>query len=316
MENTPSASPQEPITTTYFLRPWRSMVLQRGWPTLRYLMHTEAHTFAFSVAANAILSFFPFLVLMAWLIRGVLHSQLMFDTMMDLLRDHLPAGQELVVRNLSSHGKHVKIASAVLLLITSSGVFLPLEVAFNRIWGFARNRSYLGNQLVSFGLAFGCGLLALLSTAFAAGNKYILGYILVNSRNVVFQTAVFIMLKMFAIVASACIFFFVYWILPNGKVSPRQVLPAAVAMGVLWQLARYLYVLALPWLNFKEVYGPFVTSVTLMFWAFLSGLMVLAGANLAAVGPEPIKTSAEPKPDIKPAVVLPAVVPENTTPVS
>jgi membrane protein len=40
--------------------------------------------------------------------------------------------------------------------------------------------------------------------------------------------------------------------------------------------------MALPWLNFQEVYGPFALSVSMMFWAFLSGLLLLAGANLSA----------------------------------
>ena len=37
---------------------------RHGWSTLRYLTQTEVHTYAFSVAANAILSFFPFIVLL------------------------------------------------------------------------------------------------------------------------------------------------------------------------------------------------------------------------------------------------------------
>jgi uncharacterized BrkB/YihY/UPF0761 family membrane protein len=47
-------------------------------------------------------------------------------------------------------------------------------------------------------------------------------------------------------------------------------------------LGKYLYILALPWLDFKAVYGPFALSVTLMFWAFLSGLLLLGGAHLSA----------------------------------
>jgi membrane protein len=35
-------------------------------------------------------------------------------------------------------------------------------------------------------------------------------------------------------------------------------------------------------LDFEEVYGPFALSVSLMFWAFLSGLLLLTGAHLAA----------------------------------
>jgi uncharacterized BrkB/YihY/UPF0761 family membrane protein len=89
-------------------------------------------------------------------------------------------------------------------------------------------------------------------------------------------------LKIFATAASIAIFFLIYWILPHGKVGPRSVLPAAVAMGILWEVSKYIYIKALPWLDFREVYGPFAISVTLMFWAFLSGLMLLAGAHLAS----------------------------------
>jgi len=48
-------------------------------------------------------------------------------------------------------------------------VFLPLEVAFNRIWGFAKNRSYLGNQIISLLLAFACGILAAGIRGFSGG---------------------------------------------------------------------------------------------------------------------------------------------------
>ena len=55
--------------------------------TARYLLRTDVHTFAFSVAANAILSFFPFLLLLMTLIRHVFHSQVMYGVVESLLRD-------------------------------------------------------------------------------------------------------------------------------------------------------------------------------------------------------------------------------------
>lgn len=262
------------------------MLLHRGLPTLKYLMKTEAHTYAFSVAANAILSFFPFMVLLMWLIRNVFHSQTMFNVVVDLLKDHLPAGQDFVIRNLTYLVKtrqSVKMASLVILLITSTGVFVPLEVAFNRIWGFAKNRSYLGNQIISLALAFASGILALASVGLAAGNELVLSFMMRGAENVVFRAATFLTLKVFAMAASIAIFFLIYWLLPNGKVRARSVLPAAVAMGVLWEVGKYLYIKALPWLNFQEVYGQaFSISVALMFWAFISGLMLLAGAHLSS----------------------------------
>ncbi len=59
-------------------------------------------------------------------------------------------------------------------------------------------------------------------------------------------------------------------------------LPTAILVGILWEGAKHLYILALPWLDFQSVYGPFYISVGLMMWAFLSGLLLLAGAHFSA----------------------------------
>lgn len=253
--------------------------------TLKYLLRTEVHTFAFSVAANAILSFFPFVVLLLTLTRRVFHSKTMYNVVVDLLKDYLPAGQEFIIKNLTAlvGAKHrVQLASLLILLVTSTGVFVPLEVALNRIWGFPKNRSYLGNQLVSLVLAFGCGVLALLSVAGTAGNINLLESLLHGHLTLLVHMIGFIVMKIFAIATSITIFFLIYWLLPNGKVAARAVLPSAVITGLLSEMLKHGYILALPWLNFQEVYGPFTLSVTMMFWAFLSGLLLLTGAHLSA----------------------------------
>jgi len=253
--------------------------------TIKYLTRTDVHTFAFSVAANSILSFFPFVVLMMTLIRRVFHSRVMYEVVLQLLRDYLPAGQDFVIRNLNAmvnSRQSVQIFSLIILLVTSSGVFLPLEVALNRVWHIENNRSYLGNQVVSFGLAFACGVLALLSIALTAGPVAFMEFLFRGYGTGFVRLVGFLVMKVFAIAASIAIFFLIYWLLPNGKVPVRAVLPAAIIMGLLSEALKYAYILALPWLNFQEVYGPFSLSVSLMFWAFLSGLLLLAGANLSA----------------------------------
>ncbi len=253
--------------------------------TLKYLLRTEVHTFAFSVAANAILAFFPFVVLLMTLTRRVFHSRVMFDVVVELLRDSLPTGQDFVIRNLSAMtgARHrVQIFSLLMLLISSSGVFLPLEVALNRVWRFAPNRSYLRNQVMSVSLAFGCGVLALLSIAMTAGNVELLQFLLRGHASAFVQLAGFFVMKIFGIAASIAIFFLIYWLLPNGKVPARAVLPAAVITGLLSEALKYVYILAQPWLNFQEAYGPFALAVSMMLWAFLSGLLLLAGAHISA----------------------------------
>jgi membrane protein len=253
--------------------------------TARYLLRTDVHTFAFSVAANAILSLFPFLLLLMTLIRRVIHSQVMYGVVENLLRDYLPTGQEFVIRNLNalveSHHR-AQLFSLVMLLIGSTGIFMPLEVALNRVWGFPNNRSYFGNQLIALGLAFACGSLALLSVGLTAGNVTILRSVLHGYGAWYIQLVGFLTMKVFSIGVSIAIFFLVYWLLPNGKVPAQSVLPAAVITGLLSEALKYAYIFALPFLNFGEIYGPFAISVSLMFWAFLSGMLLLTGAHLSA----------------------------------
>ena len=260
------------------------------WPEvlalLRYMTTTAVHTYAFSVAANVILSLFPFIVLLLTLSRQLFHSRTMELVVADLMKSFLPVGQDFVMRNMQTlaHPRHgTQVFSLVMLLVTSTGVFLPLEVALNSVWGVGKDRSYLHNQAVSLGLAFAVGALAITSVALTAGNRMLFTWIFFgHTDNFVFNSIAFVVLKVCAVLASILIFFLIYWILPNRSIPPRAVLPTAIVVGLSWELAKYLYILALPLLDFQAVYGPFYISVILMMWAFLSGLLLLGGAHFSA----------------------------------
>jgi YihY family inner membrane protein len=244
------------------------------------------HTYAFSVAANVILSLFPFIVLMLTLARQVFHSPAMVAVIADEIRYFLPAGQDFVIRNMTilsrAHGG-VQIASIVMLLISSTGVFIPLEVALNQVWGAKRNRSYLMNQLVSLGLAFAIGTLTLISISLTAAQHSLLSFLFLgNTDNVVFNFLAHWLLQISAVVISVLIFLLIYWVLPNRRLPILAVVPAAVTTGLLWEVAKRIYIALLPLLDFRSVYGPFSVSVSLMMWAFVSGLLMLAGAHYSA----------------------------------
>jgi membrane protein len=252
----------------------------------RYLGRTEVHTYAFSVAANVILSLFPFIVLLLTISRRVFHSRSMEAVVGDMMHSFLPVGQDFIMRNmqlLAHPHKGTQIFSLVMLFVTSTGVFLPLEVALNHVWGVTQNRSYLHNQLVSVGLAFAVGALAMLSVVCSAGQQSLVTWIFFGHvDNFAFKFLAFSFLKIVGGITSILLFFLIYWILPNRSVPARAVMPTAIVAGVSWEIAKHLYVRALPWLDFQSVYGPFYISVGLMMWAFLSGLLLLAGAHFSA----------------------------------
>jgi len=249
-------------------------------------MQTEVHTYAFSVAANAILSLFPFIVMMYTVARRVFHSQSMEVVIGNMVRYYLPTGQDFVVKNMSvvaNAKSSVRVASVVMLLISSNGIFLPLEVALNRVWGVTKNRSYVRNQLVATGLALLVGVLAFASVSVTAFQHAVLTLVFFRHvDNAAFKLAAQSLLQISAGFLSVLLFFFIYWILPNRRLPWIAVLPSALVTGLSWELAKRLYMAALPWLDFRSVYGPFATSVGLMLWAFLTGLLLLAGAHYSA----------------------------------
>ena len=252
----------------------------------RYMTRTEVHTYAFSVAAQVILSLFPFIVLLLTLSQRVFHSEKMADVVGEMMSNFLPNNQEFVMRNmrvLAFGHPQVKVFSLVMLFITVTGVFLPLEVALNSVWGVKKNRSYLHNQIVSLLLACGVAFLAMAAVAASAAQRTVLGWVFFGHiDNVLFNTIANLFLQLVGLAASIGLFFLIYWGLPNRKIPARSVLPTAIVMGILWTIAKYIYILLLPKLNFHEVYGAFDVSVSLMTWAFVSGLLLLAGAYVSA----------------------------------
>lgn len=250
-------------------------------------METEVHVYAFSIAANVLLSFFPFLIVMVSLCRHVLKWRAAEQSIYFALHEYFPDPLGSFIQHnlkwaVDSAGPF-QVASVLLLLFTANGIFEPLEVALNRAWGIRANRSYLKNQLVSLGLIFGCGGLILLSTLMTAVNRQFLADIrMLDSAGLALATE--FAFRFAAVPVSITVLFLVYWILPNAPVPPRAVVPVAVVVGILLEVLKYINLLTWPWLRVKleREYGPFSYSVTILLWSTLGALVVLAGAEYVA----------------------------------
>ena len=258
--------------------------------SLRYLWTTEVHAFAFSIAANALLSFFPFTLLLVTICHTWLHWQGAYDFVVALLRANLPTGADFVIRNLvvvMKARRPVQAASVLLLFITSSGVFLPLEVALNKIWGIRQDRSFLGNFAVSVMLAVGSGLIALASVVLGAVSTAGLPAALGHSPwPGLAAAAARATLETISIPMMVGIYFAIYCALPHGKIPVARALPAALSAALLTEGLRFAFAWVLPAFHFPEVYGPFALSATLLIWAFLGALVLLWGAAFFAFGHE------------------------------
>ena len=284
--------PAEPATLSKWYR-WR----KSGTALIAYLLDSEVHTFAFSVAANAILSFIPFVILLYTLALRVFHSQAMVYVVNDMVNYFLPSAttqQDWLARSIEaaaaiSSRSGVQAISLVMILISCTGIFLPLEVALNQAWGVTKSRNYLYNQTIAFGLA-------LLMVGLGVGSMIVnvnvdkaLAFALVHDpSNFIFRfmnysygALSYVWLAVSTGAACIVFFFTVYWVLPNCKVPWRPVLRTSIITGLVWLISRFIFVSILPHLDLKALYGPFYVSVGLLFWAYISGLILFAGAQFS-----------------------------------
>ena len=263
---------------------------QHGSALVKYLLDSEVHTYAFSVAANAILSFIPFVVLLYTIALSVFHSSAMADVISDMIHYFFPSNQDWIAKNLvleaPRHG--VQLFSLIMILISCTGIFLPLEVALNQAWGVAKSRNYLMNQVVAFGLAILMVALGMISIVLSAAQRTILTFLFFHHvDNFVFRGISDLWLALCTGVACILFFFSIYWLLPNHRVPVRPVLRASIVTGLIWLFAKYGFVAALPHLDLKSMYGPFYVSVGLLFWAYISGLILFAGAQYSVARMKP-----------------------------
>ena len=274
---------------------WR----KSGTALIAYLLDSEVHTFAFSVAANAIISFIPFVVLLYTLALSVFHSQAMKGVVDDMVNYFLPSAtkqsdwlattivSEAVLPLLKHHG--AQLFSLVMILVACTGIFLPLEVALNQAWGVSRSRNYLFNQTIAFGLALLMLGLGVASMVVNVNVDKILAIALVHGSdnwffrilNYSYDALSSLWLTVSTGVASILFFFSVYYVLPNRKVPWRPVFRTSVVTGIVWLISRFIYAAVLPHLDFQSLYGPFYVSVGLLFWAYISGLILFAGAQFS-----------------------------------
>jgi membrane protein/epoxyqueuosine reductase len=291
-ETTQSDASTPPATESKWFR-WRA----DGKALIAYLLDSEVHTYAFSVAANAILSFIPFCILLYTLAIRVFYSQTMVKVINDMVNYFLPTAthepdwvsNSIRAAAIRSSAGGVQAFSLIMILIACTGIFLPLEVALNQAWGVAKSRNYLFNQMVALGLAVLMVLLGVASIFVNLGAQKILWVLFFgHTDNFIFRSLSYSWMAISTGIASIVFFFSIYWILPNRRVPWRPVLRTSIITGLVWLLAKLIFIAVLPHLKLEDLYGPFFVSVGLLFWAYVSGLILFAGAqfSVARLGTE------------------------------
>lgn len=84
-----------------------------------------------------------------------------------------------------------------------------------------------------------------------------------------------------SILMSTLLMYLIFRFLPSARVRSRSAFYGAVTAGLLWELAKHLFAW---WLNYgaayAKVYGAMAGLVILVFWTYLSAMILLFGAEV------------------------------------
>jgi uncharacterized BrkB/YihY/UPF0761 family membrane protein len=252
-------------------------------PTLRYLSRTEVHVFGFSIAASVLLSLMPLLNVMKSLCHYVFKWQAAEMAITFGISQYFPKNLADMIGTGLLRPKRFSVVSMILLLFTANGIFEPLEVALNRAWGVTKDRSYLKNQILSFGLVLLCGALALASFLLTAmNNQWLEG--MFGTQPPVLKLIEIIFFRALAIPILMLALFLTYWLLPNCRVPVRRIATTSCIIGFALTLLQYSVILSWKWIiaKMQNDYTPFEHSASIILFSALASMILLAGAEWSA----------------------------------
>jgi uncharacterized BrkB/YihY/UPF0761 family membrane protein len=270
--------------------------LRHPLPLLEHLvLRTESHAYSAGLAFFALVGFYPFCLLLVWVTGDLLRWPAGVTVIRETLREYYPEGQAFLLRNLEAsveqHGNELTIASVLWILMGAAGVFIPLETALNTLWGVRQHRPYWRNQAVGFLLTSAGVCLAFIFVVLTAALVNVVESLALARLA---QTALsYAAMRGSALALSVAAIFLLYRYLPNHAVRSREVLPAAIAAGVVAELVRWVYLRALPLLELQKSQGPYYVSISFALLAYFEAFVLLGGAYMAARQPSTDTKSAE-----------------------
>ena len=238
----------------------------------------------------ALFPFFIFLAALGGFVASAFHIQNPTDQIMNQLGDSLPQDTASVLR--TQLGSVIESRNAGLLSIgiagaiwsASSGINALMKTT-NRIFDIEESRSPVRRYLIAVVLTLmGAGLLVVSFALFFTGQIYgpqIAGQIgLQGPAARAFTLARWPVVIMMILVAVA----FLYWLAPDRRVPLRWATPGALFFAVAWLVVTYLFGIYVSHFgSYNATYGTLGGVVLLLIWLYLTGFVILLGAEIDSV---------------------------------
>lgn len=263
------------------------LIGRAAWQALKALFVNDALTHAASVSYYALLSLFPFLLLLFSIVGWLTAAPDARDSVIAFVFRNFPRQFEFIAEQIDafrSQTVQIGLGGFLALAWASLGVFNAISTAVNHSWGVEQGRGFIHHRVFSF--------LMMVS----AGAVFLAGLLLTSAIRIVearwfrnleldgpwaewlrgltpsyAATALFVL-------CVALIFRYV----PHARVRFGDVWPGAVLTGVLWRGALAGFSWYARDLARWSVHGSIASVVVFLLWVYVLVVILLYGVQLTA----------------------------------
>lgn len=259
-----------------------------AWRAFVRLVSGNDLTHSAAISFYALLSLFPFLLLIISLLGAITADEADRMAVLDFVFRYFPTRLDFVTTQLDALRQtrvQVGLVGGVALIWASLGVFGAITTAVNEAWRAETQRSFLKHRLVSFAmLAAGGGVMVaalLLVSAAQMAEASWFGEALAQFQwlqpleTLTVRYAATILL----ILGVGLLFYFV----PNVRTRFRDVWVGAIFTGVLWRLTLSVF----SWVvgssgRLTVIHGSITAVVVFLLWIYVSSVILMYGVEFTA----------------------------------
>ena len=193
----------------------------------------------------------------------------------------LPQGQDQLQQVITGviDTKGAAAGVGILALLWSAlGWFQVIDYNVNQIWGVDKPRPFIKGKLFALGMVAAIGGVAVLSWGATAAIGLLAAYTDIIPGSAWLWQVLVSALSMLTIAGA---FLVLYRFTPRRRIDLADVWPAALTTAILWELTRRLVAFYLGRTDMISGYGPIGAAMALLFWVYVSSIIILLGAELA-----------------------------------
>ena len=243
---------------------------------------------AASIAYYAILSLFPMAIALVSLFSLVMESDAVEREVHNFFHAYLPASEGIFVSNVEAVSNIrgvLGVVSVLGLVWTSSLLFGAITRAVNRAWDIEHDLPFYVEKPRHIIMALGVAPLMVLSIVTTTGLQVLgsedipvlgrLAFLEHNGINALVRPLPFLF--------SVAIFLLIYKFAPHTRTRWRFVWPGAMVAAILFEVGKSVFVFYLEAFGaYEKIYGSLASVIVLLAWVYLSGFILIIGAEFAS----------------------------------